>query len=208
MLRPPQPRRIRCGSGAPSAAHGGARTTGRRAGALWAEGEAFWLWRTLLDDSHVEFPGVDDRLIGRRHGRFPPTARTPGAEPLSGEFDALRWYDTQGAAGSWHAGNLSVGEPVFAPGPGDPSEDHGYWTTYATDGTKPAAGLRGAGTGGGPGGTRTDPGASATGTARMPAADGGVTAHTVGSSADAGGLQDAAVCRSSFGQVSQRRDVG
>lgn len=135
MLRPPQPRRIRCGSGAPSAAHGGARTTGRRAGALWAEDEAFWLWRTLLDDSHVEFPGVDDRLIGRRHGRFPPTARTPGAEPLSGEFDALRWYDTQGAAGSWHAGNLSVGEPVFAPGPGDPSEDHGYWTTYATDGT-------------------------------------------------------------------------
>ncbi|MFJ1531079.1 hypothetical protein ACIOFV_22100 [Streptomyces mirabilis] len=43
--------------------------------------------------------------------------------------------DTQGAAGSWHAGNLSVGEPVFAPVPGDPSEDHGYWTTYAMDRT-------------------------------------------------------------------------
>lgn len=83
----------------------------------------------------MEFPGVDDRLIGRRHGRCAPAARTPGAEPLSGEFDALRWYDTQGAAGSWHAGNLSVGEPVCAPVPGDPSEDHGYWTTYATDRT-------------------------------------------------------------------------
>ncbi|MFF7598491.1 carotenoid oxygenase family protein [Streptomyces mirabilis] len=50
-------------------------------------------------------------------------------------FDALRWYDTQGAAGSWRAGNLSAGEPVFAPVPGDPSEDHGYWMTYATDRT-------------------------------------------------------------------------
>ncbi|MCX4615097.1 MULTISPECIES: carotenoid oxygenase family protein [Streptomyces] len=27
------------------------------------------------------------------------------------------------------------GEPVFAPVPGDPSEDHGYWTTYAMDRT-------------------------------------------------------------------------
>ncbi|MFD8221578.1 carotenoid oxygenase family protein [Streptomyces sp. NPDC059697] len=52
-----------------------------------------------------------------------------------GRFDALRWYDTQRAAGSWLAGNLSVGEPVFAPVPGDPSEDHGYWMTYATDRT-------------------------------------------------------------------------
>ncbi|KPI08416.1 Carotenoid oxygenase [Actinobacteria bacterium OK006] len=33
------------------------------------------------------------------------------------------------------SGNLSVGEPVFAPVPGDPSEDHGYWTTYAMDRT-------------------------------------------------------------------------
>ncbi|SFF61937.1 carotenoid oxygenase family protein [Streptomyces mirabilis] len=90
---------------------------------------------TLLDDSHVEFPRVDDRLIGRRRNRCAPAARPPGAELLSGECDALRWYDTQGAAGSWHAGNLSVGEPWFAPVPGDPSEDHGYWTTYATDTT-------------------------------------------------------------------------
>lgn len=49
---------------------------------LWAEDEALWLWRTLLDDSHVEFPGVDDRLIVRRHGRCAPAARTPGAKPL------------------------------------------------------------------------------------------------------------------------------
>ncbi|MFF7888582.1 carotenoid oxygenase family protein [Streptomyces sp. NPDC020794] len=91
--------------------------------------------RTPLDDSHVEFPRVDDRLIGRRHSRCALAARTPGAELLSGEFDALRWYDTQGAAGSWPAGNLLVGEPVFAPVPGDPSEDHGYWMTYATDRT-------------------------------------------------------------------------
>jgi carotenoid cleavage dioxygenase len=47
--------------------------------------------RTLLDDSHVEFPRVDDRLIGRRHSRCARAARTPGAELLSGEFDALRW---------------------------------------------------------------------------------------------------------------------
>ncbi|MFK0019900.1 carotenoid oxygenase family protein [Streptomyces sp. NPDC090798] len=32
-------------------------------------------------------------------------------------------------------GTCRFGEPVFAPVPGDPSEDHGYWMTYATDRT-------------------------------------------------------------------------
>lgn len=118
---------------------GSARAAGREGGSGLARAvidpTAGTMRRTLLDDSHVEFPRVDDRLIGRRHSRCALAARTPGAELLSGEFDALRWYDTQGAAGSWPAGNLSVGEPVFAPVPGDPSEDHGYWMPYATDRT-------------------------------------------------------------------------
>ncbi|MER7687385.1 hypothetical protein [Streptomyces sp. NPDC097610] len=32
--------------------------------------------RRLLDHSHVEFPRVDDRLIGPRRSRRAPTART------------------------------------------------------------------------------------------------------------------------------------
>ncbi|MFD8003127.1 hypothetical protein [Streptomyces mirabilis] len=69
------------------------------------------------------------RAVGREGGSglaravIDPAA---GTMRRSGAFDALRWYDTQGAAGSWHAGNHSVGEPVFAPVPGDPSEDHDY----------------------------------------------------------------------------------
>lgn len=138
---------------------------------------------------------------------LPPTARTPGEEPLSGEFDALRWYDTQaprarGMRGTSRSGNrcsrrgrvtrrriTGTGRRTRRTGRA------GCWSSRRGNRRRP-------------GGTRTDPGASATGTARMLAADGGVTAHTAGSSADAGGLQGTAVCRSSFGQVSQRRDVG
>ncbi|MFC8963764.1 carotenoid oxygenase family protein [Streptomyces sp. NPDC057094] len=36
---------------------------------------------------------------------------------------------------SWDAGNLSVGEPVFAPSSGSPGGEGGYWMTYATDRT-------------------------------------------------------------------------
>ncbi|WP_409474563.1 carotenoid oxygenase family protein [Streptomyces sp. HC307] len=95
--------------------------------------------RTELDSSRIEFPRVDDRLIGRRHRRIAVAAdsgRT--ADLLSGEYDAIRWYDTQDQAAvsqMWWAGDLSVGEPAFAPSPGATGDDQGYWMTFATDRT-------------------------------------------------------------------------
>ncbi|MEU9133982.1 carotenoid oxygenase family protein [Kitasatospora sp. NPDC048540] len=91
--------------------------------------------RTALDDAPVELPRVDDRLIGRPHRRAAVAAESGRVDLLPGEFDALRWYDCAddpGASVLWPAGDLSVGEPVFAPSAGG---GPGYWLTYATDRT-------------------------------------------------------------------------
>ncbi|MEU9206248.1 carotenoid oxygenase family protein [Streptomyces sp. NPDC048332] len=94
--------------------------------------------RTVLDEARMELPRTDDRLIGRRHRQLAVAADSGNPDLLPGEFDALRWYD--GADGSgrsvvWPAGDLSVGEPVFAPSPGTAPGEGGHWMTYATDRT-------------------------------------------------------------------------
>jgi carotenoid cleavage dioxygenase len=92
--------------------------------------------RTVLDDVGVEFPRVDDRVIGSRHRWLAVAGRTGRVDLLPGEYDALRWYDTAtGTVQVWRAGDLSVGEPVHAPAPGDPSPEHGHWLTLATNRT-------------------------------------------------------------------------
>ncbi|MFC9583505.1 carotenoid oxygenase family protein [Streptomyces yangpuensis] len=92
--------------------------------------------RTLLDDSRVEFPRVDDRLIGRPYRYAALATGTGRTDLLPGEYDAVRWYDAEtGDSRVWEAGNLSVGEPVFAPEPGRNSDGHGHWLTFATDRT-------------------------------------------------------------------------
>lgn len=100
--------------------------------------------RTLLDDSRVEFPRVDDRRIGRRHRYTALATATGRTDLLPGEYDAVRWYDGEtGTSRVWPTGNLSVGEPVFAPEPGQGSgsgsgsgsEERGHWLTFATDRT-------------------------------------------------------------------------
>ncbi|MEU6314341.1 carotenoid oxygenase family protein [Streptomyces sp. NPDC047014] len=92
--------------------------------------------RTALDDARVEFPRVDDRRIGRRHRCAALATETGRRDLLPGEYDAVRWYDTEtGEAQVWDAGDLSVGEPVFAPEPGRDSEERGHWLTFATDRT-------------------------------------------------------------------------
>lgn len=94
--------------------------------------------RTELDDARIELPRVDDRLIGHRHHRLAAAADSGADDLLPGEYDAIRWYDSgDGSATSllWPAGDLSVGEPVFAPSPGAPAGRGGYWLTYATDRT-------------------------------------------------------------------------
>ncbi|MFD6874105.1 MULTISPECIES: carotenoid oxygenase family protein [unclassified Streptomyces] len=102
--------------------------------------------RTMLDDTRVEFPRIDDRRIGHRHRQVALATGTGRTDLLPGEYDAVRWYDTEtGTSRVWSAGNLSVGEPVFAPEPGHDadgpgsgspgSDGRGYWLTFATDRT-------------------------------------------------------------------------
>ncbi|RSN48637.1 carotenoid oxygenase family protein [Actinomadura sp. WAC 06369] len=90
--------------------------------------------RDLLDDARVEFPRVDDRDLTGPHRRIAAAAGSGRARDLlPGEYGALRWYDVRGDGldvRTWEAGDLSVGEPVFAPG-----ADGGYWLTFATDRT-------------------------------------------------------------------------
>ncbi|MFF3215691.1 carotenoid oxygenase family protein [Streptomyces sp. NPDC002886] len=96
--------------------------------------------RTPLDDARVEFPRIDDRLIGRRHRHVALATGTGRTDLLPGEYDAVRFHDTEtGTARVWDAGDLSVGEPVFAPVPGLDSQEHGYWLTFATDRTDGSA---------------------------------------------------------------------
>ncbi|MFJ4688008.1 carotenoid oxygenase family protein [Streptomyces sp. NPDC088789] len=102
--------------------------------------------RTALDDARVEFPRIDDRSLARPH-RHLAVAADSGRHPglLSGEYDALRWYDLDGGGHAtdvlWDAGDLSVGEPVFAPSPGTDGTDRGHWLTFATDRTDGASWL-------------------------------------------------------------------
>ncbi|MFD5099378.1 carotenoid oxygenase family protein [Streptomyces albidochromogenes] len=95
--------------------------------------------RTRLDDARVELPRIDDRSIGSPHHRLAVAADSGRADGLlAGEYDALRWYDiraTGTAVQAWDAGDLSVGEPVFAPTPGTHSSERGHWLTFATDRT-------------------------------------------------------------------------
>ncbi|MEV7273435.1 carotenoid oxygenase family protein [Streptomyces bacillaris] len=114
--------------------------------------------RVQLDDARVELPRIDDRSLGRAYRTIAVAAGSGRTDLISGEYDALRWYDlgdggpeSGTAARTWNAGDLSVGEPTFAPepgtgtgsspGPGSGSGSGstdgtgGFWLTFATDRT-------------------------------------------------------------------------
>jgi carotenoid cleavage dioxygenase len=90
--------------------------------------------REQLDRGSMELPRIDDRLIGRPHERIALAAKT-GRRPLvGGDHDALNFFDTRsGERVQWDAGELAVGEPVFAPRPGTRDVDQGWWVTFATN---------------------------------------------------------------------------
>lgn len=67
----------------------------------------------------------------RRRG---PRRHRPPLELVPGDHDALCWIDTRtGSSTRWEADELSIGEPVFVPRPGDPETAHGWWVTFATN---------------------------------------------------------------------------
>ncbi|MEU6632012.1 carotenoid oxygenase family protein [Streptomyces parvus] len=96
--------------------------------------------RVQLDDARVELPRIDDRRLGRPHRRIAVAAGSGRTDLISGEYDALRWYDlgedtSATTFQSWNAGDLSVGEPTFAPTAGAAECRSGFWLTFATDRT-------------------------------------------------------------------------
>lgn len=90
--------------------------------------------RTWLVQDAMEFPRVDDRRTGRRHDVVALGATGHRSELVPGDHDALCWIDTRtGSSTRWEADELSIGEPVFVPRPGDPETAHGWWVTFATN---------------------------------------------------------------------------
>lgn len=87
----------------------------------------------ILVDRPMEFPRIDDRLIGQVHHQVAVGART-GREVPPGEFDAVLTINPEsGSVTAFDAGTLSVGEPCFVPS--SDGSTGGYYVTYATDRT-------------------------------------------------------------------------
>jgi len=82
-------------------------------------------------DRRMEFPRIDDRLIGQRHEQVAVGTTTGQREVPVGQFDAVMTLNPDtGSTSLWDADDLSVGEPCFVPG-----DDGGYYTTFAIDRT-------------------------------------------------------------------------
>ncbi|GAA1855199.1 carotenoid oxygenase family protein [Pseudonocardia ailaonensis] len=89
--------------------------------------------REVLADVAVDFPRVDDRLIGRPHPVAAAVLRTGRPRSHPGWGDALAWYDTRtGNVARWEATDLALGEPAFAPDPYSSAPDRGWWLSLAT----------------------------------------------------------------------------
>lgn len=106
---------------------------------------ALWRWtfdratgrttETQLDDRPIEFPRVDERLVGRRH-------RFSWATGLGMEGDDVAWpgtamvrYDAASGGSetiSFGPGR-AAGELVFVPRSPDAAEDDGWYLTYVYD---------------------------------------------------------------------------
>jgi carotenoid cleavage dioxygenase-like enzyme len=75
--------------------------------------------REIIDRGTMELPKVDNRVIGGHHQRIALVAVTGRRPVVGGDHDALNFVDARtGSRVQWDAGDLAVGEPVFAPRPG------------------------------------------------------------------------------------------
>lgn len=90
--------------------------------------------RFLADPASMEFPRVDDRRIGRRHGVVALGTTTGRQRLVPGDHDAVLWLDAEtGRTVRWDAPEHAVGEPCFVPRPGDDDGAHGWWVTFALE---------------------------------------------------------------------------
>ncbi|NLE80610.1 MAG: carotenoid oxygenase family protein [Rhodococcus sp.] len=78
----------------------------------------------------MEFPRIDDRLIGSRHHQVALGARGENDTLPTGAFDGVLTIDTDsGTADFYQSDGLALGEPCFVPNP--QSETDGYYVTFA-----------------------------------------------------------------------------
>jgi len=97
---------------------------------------------TPLDDVVVEFPRVDERLVGRRHRFGYTVAREPGVEDAKRpEWTAIRKYDLErGTTETRRLGpGNGVGEPLFVPRREGAAEDDGWVVFLAYDAARNAS---------------------------------------------------------------------
>ena len=91
--------------------------------------------RTEVDDQLGEFPRLDDRGTGDRHGWFHEAGKDPDHPPtVAGEWNRLLRYDVDGGRfQERRAGARRYGEAVFVPRSPDAAPDDGYVLTYEYD---------------------------------------------------------------------------
>jgi carotenoid cleavage dioxygenase len=86
-----------------------------------------------LDDRAIEFPRVDERLVGRKH-RFGYAAQNPGNMADASRTQLLQ-YDLETGSTVVHdfGAGFAPGEAVFAPASADAGETEGWVMTYVYD---------------------------------------------------------------------------
>lgn len=87
--------------------------------------------RTPIVQRTMEFPRVDDRLIGARHHQVAVGAKGENDSLPTGSFDGVLAINTETGNDSFYQSDgMALGEPCFVPSPQSPTE--GYYVTFAT----------------------------------------------------------------------------
>jgi carotenoid cleavage dioxygenase-like enzyme len=86
-----------------------------------------------LDDLLLEFPRIDDRLVGARHRYVVVAGRSDDPAVRSGEHDQVHRYDMDTGSSLRYDGHAALGEPIFVPRDGGTDELDGYHLAYAGD---------------------------------------------------------------------------
>ncbi|GEL22388.1 carotenoid cleavage dioxygenase [Pseudonocardia sulfidoxydans NBRC 16205] len=89
--------------------------------------------RETVSDLNVDFPRIDDRLLGREHPVSAFALRTSRPTPHPGVRDGLAWHDARtGAMSRWEPADVAVGEPAFAPDPRSDDPGSGWWLAFTS----------------------------------------------------------------------------
>ncbi len=88
------------------------------------------LSRTAIVERAMEFPRIDDRLIGSQHAQAAVGARGTLDDLPTGSFDGVLTVDTITGDGTFYQSDgLALGEPCFVPSPS--GDRGGYYVSFA-----------------------------------------------------------------------------